>query len=844
MNGASNAPQPDRQPTRARRRAADGKNDAGLPAARRRRPQTAGGLAVWLPRPGRQLAIDAAVLVLLLGLGLAGFHHVFGGNGRYLTAGVGGIVVGLLLSLASARYRLGLLSTATAGLGAYLLFGSAFAAPAAAIGGVLPSLESLRTLLTGFVFAWKDILTVAPPVGVTGGMLVVPYLGALASALLAGTLAWRVRRPYWPLLPVLAFFLLGIAFGTDVPALPVLRGVLLVAVSAAWLAWDRHLARGDASAGVAASPALADPAAHRAGLRRRLGLGAGMLTGAVVLTALAGPALTARGDREVLRDVVVPPVNLYDYPSPLMDFRGYVKDRPDETLFTVAGLPEGQRVRLAALDTFDGTVYNVNPESGGNFTPVGDAGSLGPVSGDNARLDIRIEDYNGVWLPAGGRINGMAFDGDRAGELGGSLFYNDESKTALTTRYLRAGDGYSVETTFPGRWEDAQLAQYDFASVRLPEPVRVPDIIAAKANEFVGEATAPIEQVRQLERNLHENGFFSNGKEDEARSLSGHHAGRMIQLLDAEQMIGDDEQYAVAMALMSRHLGIPARVVMGFYPDPQDGRSGSGPVQIKGEDVHAWVEVAFEHAGWVAFDPTPDEDNEPTPPQQEPKSTPKPQVLQPPPPPQEPAELPPDTAPEPQDAEQQDKSFWDQWGWLFAAAGLAAVPLAVLLAPLLLIAWLKLRRRKRRASEGLPSERVGGGWREVISLATDMGARAAANATRREHASALAEQFPTTAAGTTLLARRADAAIFGAAEPTEVQVQQYWDRVDQSLAEMKGSLGFWQRQRAKYSPRSLVADARRRLAQRGRAPAAARIRTVDSQAGRSEQGGSSTWQQD
>ena len=499
---------------------------------------------------------------------------------------------------------------------------------------------------------------------------------------------------------------------------------------------------------------------------------------------------------------------------------------------------------MAALDTFDGTVYNVNPESGGNFTPVGDAGALGPVAGDNARLDIRIEDYRGVWLPAGGRINGMAFNGERAGELGGSLFYNDESKTALTTRYLQAGDGYSVETTFPGRWEDAQLAQYDFASVRLPEPARVPDIIAAKANEFVGEATVPIEQVRQLERNLHENGFFSNGKEDEARSLSGHHAGRMIQLLDAEQMIGDDEQYAVAMALMSRHLGIPARVVMGFYPDPKDDRSGADAVEIKGEDVHAWVEVAFEHAGWVAFDPTPDEDNEPTPPQQEPdprrsrrscsrrlrrRNRPNcPRTL-------------PRNRRTPSNRTSRSGTSGagssPRWDW-------PPFPLAVLLAPLLLIAWLKLRRRKRRASEGLPSQRVGGGWREVISLATDMGARAPGNATRREHASALAEQFPTTAAGTTLLARRADAAIFGAAEPTEVQVQQYWDQVDQSLADMRGSLGFWQRQRAKYTPRSLVADAKRRLARRGRTPAAARIRTVDSQAGRPEQGGSSTWQQD
>ena len=82
------------------------------------------GGATFLTLRNAMNILVAITPVLLLGLGLAGFHHVFGGNGRYLTAGFGGIVVGLLLSLACARYRLGLLSTATAGLGAYLLFGS------------------------------------------------------------------------------------------------------------------------------------------------------------------------------------------------------------------------------------------------------------------------------------------------------------------------------------------------------------------------------------------------------------------------------------------------------------------------------------------------------------------------------------------------------------------------------------------------------------------------------------------------------------------------------------------------------------------------------------------------
>ncbi|MUK03623.1 hypothetical protein GM708_18045 [Vibrio cholerae] len=92
--------------------------------------------------------------------------------------------------------------------------------------------------------------------------------------------------------------------------------------------------------------------------------------------------------------------------------------------------------------------------------------------------------------------------------------------------------------------------------------------------------------------------------------------------------------------------------------------------------MHAWVEVAFDGVGWVAFNPTPPEDNEPVPPQQQPKSSPKPQVLQPPPPPQEPAELPPDSAPEPQDAEEREKDLLDELAPYLTIIAIALIPVS------------------------------------------------------------------------------------------------------------------------------------------------------------------------
>ncbi|NUS37307.1 MAG: transglutaminase domain-containing protein, partial [Pseudarthrobacter sp.] len=175
------------------------------------------------------------------------------------------------------------------------------------------------------------------------------------------------------------------------------------------------------------------------------------------------------------------------------------------------------------------------------------------------------------------------------------------------------------------------------------------------------------------------------------------------------------------------------------------------------------------------------------------------------------------SSPDALDADQKKNNPWLFWGALLGALGVVAIPLAILALPLLLIALLKTRRRKSRFSDGNPAQRVGGGWSEVVSLATDMGAAVDTRSTRRESAAVLAEAFPATQGTTTLLARRADASIFGAGQPSEEEVRDYWTIVDGSLREMTATVGFWRRQQARFSPRSLLADARTAMGS-GRGP--------------------------
>ncbi|MHA7269322.1 transglutaminase-like domain-containing protein [Arthrobacter sp. HLT1-20] len=764
--------------------------------------------------------IDGAVLAVLLGLGVLGFGPTFGHDPHYLLAGFGAIALGLAVAAMGAHWRLGLVTMVGLAFAVYLIFGSALAAPGEAILGFLPSLASLRGLLLGIMLSWKQLLTLAPPVGVSVEVMVVPYLSAFVAAVVAGTLAWRLRSAYWALIPVIALFITAILFGTAQVFLPVLRGSLLSIAAIAWLAYRHEMRRRETAGSISANRQVHDAAGARTSLLRRIGLAAGVILVASAVTMAAAPALTSSASREVLRDTVIPPPDLHDLPSPLTKFRDYVKNEKETALFDVAGLPKNGRVRVAAMDNYNGVVFNVDPNSSASFAPIGDPSALASTGeGEGSGVDLVIDGYQGVWIPSISVAHSLRYQ-SAVGPTP-TLYLNKGSGSALNLDGVTKGDSYTMDVAFPSV-DGNKLAGSDFGSVRLPKLENVPAVVGTKANDIVGEADTPLKKVQALEGALQREGKFSNGLEGQTPSNSGHSAARITKLLSGKEMVGDDEQYATAMVLMARHLGIPARVVMGFYLDEKDPNNGAPKVQLKGADVHAWVEVNFAGLGWVPFNPTPDKDHVPNPPEPQNASKPKPQVLQPPPPPQEPADLPPDSAPDALDTDGKKNNQAGILGQILMIIGVAAIPLLIIALPLVLIVALKGRRRKKRQTVGQPTDRVSGGWSEVMSLATDLGAGMEPNGTRRESAGLLYEAFPASSATTALLAERADAAIFGPGQPSEDDVAVYWQNVEHTVKDMSGSVGFWKRQRARFSPRSLLADAKARAGRKGLSPRPAR----------------------
>lgn len=754
-------------------------------------------------RPLRRWLLDLGAALLLLAVPIAGFWPTFGGPG-YLVAAIGALIVGLAIATLGALFRWGILIISGLTVAAYFLFGGVLALPHTTVAGVIPTLDTLRQLAVGVVTSWKQLLTTVAPVAASDGHLIVPFLFGLVAAVLTGSLALRARHAAWALVPAGAFLAVQIALGTSQPAFPLVQGAVFAIVALVWLAVRQAWAPAPGAVSIGGD-AVASSAVRRV-------VAGGVIIAVAASVGVAASAFAAPDSpRYVLRDVVIPPFDVKQYASPLQGFRGYVRDDLETPLFTVSGLPEGARVRIAAMDAYNGTVYNVSDSGAGSssaFTPV--RGNMSPdAEGTPVTLQVEVGDYAGVWLPDAGATTSVTFSGDRADDLRRSAYYNDSTETGVVTARLRKGDAYTLTTVIPKDVPDEKLAGVRFAPVKLPKQVGVPQDLADVASTAVADASSPIEQARALQLMLSEGGFFSHGLEGETLSRAGHGAERIASLIGGEQMIGDDEQYATAMALLAREVGIPARVVMGFYPD--EDQAGGAVFTATGDNLHAWVEVAFDGVGWVPFDPTPPEDQVPADQSTKPRADPKPQVLQPPPPQQEPVDLPPTV---PDDRESEDETAVDL-ALIFAIIGWSALGLgilALLASPFIVIGAIKATRRRRRKAAERNADRISGGWDELRDRAVDFGTPVPTGATHVEDANVIATAFAEPRV--TTLARRAEAEVFGPAEPTTADVEEFWRQVDEIVGGMGQRMSFWRRMRARLSLRSLLSGTR--LAQLGR----------------------------
>lgn len=200
----------------------------------RRSLRESGGRPAWLSWFTRQRVVAVAVPVLLTVMATAPLHRSTS-RPRWVTVVVGALL-GTAIATAGAVRRWPTLTVLAFALPTFFLFG-ALAAPTTAIGGVLPTLTTWRLMGQGMVTVWKQVLTIAPPLGTTGVLLLLPYLLGFFGTLIAVTISVRAKHWSLSLLVPVVVGATAILFGTRVPVAPGVLGVVAVGVSVTWVAW-------------------------------------------------------------------------------------------------------------------------------------------------------------------------------------------------------------------------------------------------------------------------------------------------------------------------------------------------------------------------------------------------------------------------------------------------------------------------------------------------------------------------------------------------------------------------------------------------------------------------------
>jgi hypothetical protein len=273
--------------------------------------------------------------------------------------------------------------------------------------------------------------------------------------------------------------------------------------------------------------------------------------------------------------------------------------------------------------------------------------------------------------------------------------------------------------------------------------------------------------------------------------------------------VGDDEQFAVASALIAESLGFPARVVLGFTLPGGQADAAAIPAcdagVCRGKNLTAWVEVQGADGGWVPFDTTPQSK---LPLAEHPVTTNVPKLPTQVQPHVATVQPPPEANPtggnrQSNDEAPHEKAAHSSWVPAVRVAGTIFLVLLILLAPFVSIAVVKIARRRERRRAANAAGRIASGWDELVDAAVDLGLPAPGVRTRAEAAAIYAAASRATDAGRLrTLAHGADEAVFGAFDPTPDEAERFWAELDAQRSRLAAGFPRWKRLLALISLRS------------------------------------------
>jgi transglutaminase-like putative cysteine protease len=603
--------------------------------------------------------------------------------------------------------------------------------------GPLPTPDAFEAVRKLMAAGFEGIAKATPPVPAEAKYVILLWLSFLLLGFLGA--AWVVvRRPVGAVVSALAVLTftgsVGEGAGRNVYAI-----LAVAATCAFFLTEGRHR--------------IARWGGGRIAIPTWLGL---PTLGAACAVAIVAPLVLGESPILKLDSPIRPRVVII---KPLSDIKRQLKvDPPLEVMRVNADKPTYWR--LTSLDAYDGTewVLEARPRDvrDGVVPPA-----VPPTTGETIEQSYRLTSLLSPWLPAAyaatSVVSNEAVQVDQGSQ---TLLLRDKTSPGLT---------YTVTSRQPRVTQNLEA-----------EPVAAKDgyarFFAGLARPLVAGARTPLDRARRLEAH------FRTYRYDEDVT-AGHTVARLQQFL--REKAGYCEQFAAAMTLMLRGVGVEARVGVGFLP----GANSSGEYVVSTRDAHAWVEAKIPGAGWTIFDPTPGRSGStPVAPELQEQTTqpqPVPEVTAVPDPTPEPQDL-------PSDVTAQAKGFRIPAG---------VVPALIVLALLAITPVAKWRRAssRRRAS---PATSVVGAFAELVDLARDLGVRSHASETQKEFVARILPRDDRALA----FAQQTLRALYGPQAPSAAETTDAWNASKTTCARLRRKHPWWRQAIAFENPRSLFPD--------------------------------------
>lgn len=740
-------------------------------------------------KPRAQSIIAVTVVAFIICLASANLIGVYGSPLLWAITAIPAAALGASIALVGIEARFKLWWQIVFVVLAQFIVGPIIALNGTTIAHIVPT---PTTLAQGFIQtfgSFKYVISVAPPLGSGQGALMALWTLNLWTALLAGIFAMSLNKGLTliSVIPLMANLAVSALLGTTEGTARVICGVIVILLLIIWLSyrWGTFNPKRFISAIVIV----------------------------VIATALAiGGSIVFPQHRLTLRDRYNPPLDPHEYTSPLSGMRAYVKYHKKDTLLSVKGLPAGTPVRLAVMDRFDGNVWNLSDSSdamdSSDYRKVGDQ-IVTTEHGERYRATFTPgKGLNTQWLPLAGAASSINYPDD-------NFYYNPDTCSAIVPEGTQAGQSYQVTGIIAPTPSHAQISNARAEHLRQPAAKDVPDSASKLATALTGKQATAGKTAQTLAQTLKTKGWFSHGLSGDYPSLPGHGNYRIDDMLGGSAMVGDSEQYASAMALMARELGLPSRVVLGFLPKDKDGEisksrtsrgsTAGAKTDFTGNDIAAWTEINLKGYGWVAFYPTPKETKIPN--KNQDLTPPKPKDL---------VRQPPVPLTDPLHDQTQARGQFALGGAdvnggntnvmlerVLHIAGLVAVygsPLWAVLLICALILAIKAVELAVLMRRGSPQQRITSGWRMISMFARQNGVDT--SGTRREQVRQIAESLNVTTTDRTeleTLCREADWTAFSG-EPTTAEAPvDYWQRATAVSRRIHQSQPFAKRLRARLS---------------------------------------------